>query len=262
MGDSVTLSVVVPLYNEIAHLPALSDALHAWFDPDTTQFILVDDGSSDDTARVATAVVDGLPHAVLVRLGTNTGKGAAVRAGVAEAVGDVVMFMDADLACDLECLPALLGGVSVSPAAIGSRTTDGSSTTGSSRLRVTMGRVYSLVGRLVAGTGVRDAQCGFKAFRLDVAQLVFALSSVDRFAFDTEVLRLLRILGFEVVEVPVAWTARSGSSVRPVRDSTRTLLDTLAMRLRTPAANVRARAKALGWTPAPPGDRAVLAVED
>ncbi|HZQ85650.1 MAG TPA: glycosyltransferase, partial [Acidimicrobiales bacterium] len=105
------VSIVVPAWNEELRLPATLDALTRAVDPDDTEVIVVDDGSADATANVASVLLAPLPHAMVVRLPANRGKGAAVRAGVARARGRNIVFMDADLSTDLRDLPSLVGAL-------------------------------------------------------------------------------------------------------------------------------------------------------
>jgi hypothetical protein len=247
----IALSIVVPCFNEASALHRLVDAVTTRFDPDSTELILVDDGSTDGTADVASTLLVGLSHGRLIVLPANRGKGAALRAGVAETRGQKVLFMDADLSTSLDTVDdvlALLDDVDVD-VVVGSRGAPGATTTGSPALRVAMGRTFSTLSRLVAGTGILDSQCGFKAFRREAAHLGFALSRIDRFAFDPEVLRILRLTGHRIVEHPVVWTAGERSSVRPLRDSVQTLVDLLALRMRTSPNRVRRAATGLGWSP-------------
>lgn len=251
------LSVVVPLFNESHSLPALCEALMTRFESSSTEFILVDDGSRDDTYPLACSGTASLPRATTLRLDRNQGKGAAVRAGVAHSSGRVVVFMDADLASDLDGLDPLIAAIGPYDIAVGSRAVTGSHVSGSTPLRTAMGRTYSLVGRAIAGTGVRDSQCGFKAFDGDVARMLFSVSRIERFAFDAEVLRIARILGLRVAEIPVVWRAGEHSSVHPVTDSLNMLIDTVSMRLRTHPSHVRSRAAESGWVSARSDDQVI-----
>src|SRR5205807_9013629 len=169
----------------------------------------------------------GVPRAKLLRLALTSGKGAAVRAGVAHARGRSIVFMDADLATDLRDLPALLDALDTADLAIGSRVIPGATVEGSTSARERMGRQFNRVARLVTGIDVRDTQCGFKAFRAPVAQLLFHLGVVDGFAFDVEILALARRMGYRVAEVPVHWRAIPGSRVDVMRDPARMVRDVL-----------------------------------
>lgn len=267
-GGLPQYSVVVPLFNEADNLPRLIGAFTDSFATAETELVLVDDGSTDGTPELLADLTGALPRSRILRFAANRGKGAAVRAGMLAATGQVRMFMDADLATDLAAVTPLLDGLGSADAAIGSRSVAGSRVAGAVPMRVVMGWSYSLIGRTVGGSGVRDSQCGFKAFRGEVADVVFRLSRVDGFAFDVEVLRLLRVLGCQVVEVPVTWSAGTSSSVRPVRDSARTLVDTVRIRRHLNRKVVLTRARALGWNPSaepldgfPPGRPEPLGAE-
>jgi dolichyl-phosphate beta-glucosyltransferase len=136
---------------------------------------------------------------------------------------------------------------------VGSRAVPGARVHNTTALRTVMGRTFNGLVRIIARLDVHDSQCGFKAFSGDVARLLFALSEVDGFAFDPEVLVMARILGYRVTEVPVDWTAVDGSSVRPVRDSLITGLALVRIVARRRPAAVREQARALGWSPAAAG---------
>jgi glycosyltransferase involved in cell wall biosynthesis len=245
----LSLSIIIPAYNEAGRLPATLAALRQRIGGSPTEVIVVDDGSADATAEVAEAGSSpALPVRVL-RLPRNRGKGAAVRAGVAASTGDTVLCMDADLATDLSSLEDFLGRLEDADIVVGSRAVPGARVHNTTMLRTIMGRTFNRMVRVVARLDVHDSQCGFKAFRGDVARLLFALSEVDGFAFDPEVLLIARILGFRVVEVPVDWTAVDGSSVRPLRDSLVTGCALVWIVARRRPRRVRAAARAHGWTP-------------
>lgn len=247
------LSIVIPAYNEAARLPATLRALTERFAGTGTEVVVVDDGSADDTADVARAAsTEALPLTVL-RLPVNRGKGAAVRTGVTATTGEVVLYMDADLATDLGSLDAFLEHLAAADVVVGSRAVPGATVHNTTALRTVMGRTFNRMVRLIARLDVHDSQCGFKAFRGDVGRLLFALSEVDGFAFDPEVLVIARILGYRIVEVPVDWTAVDGSSVRPLKDSLVTGAALLATVVRRRASRVRDDARALGWRPAGAG---------
>ena len=213
------ISVVVPAWNEATRLPATLAALTDVLDHRTSEVIVVDDGSTDGTANVASVLLSPLPHALVMRMPNNRGKGAAVRAGVARARGRSIVFMDADLATALDDLPALIAALDDAHVAIGSRAAHGAEVTGASPTRIGMGRAFNHMVRAVTPLSLADTQCGFKAFRASTAKLLFHLARLDGYAFDVEVLTLAHRIGYPVAEVAVRWTAVEGSHVRPVADS-------------------------------------------
>lgn len=244
------LSIVIPAFNEAHRLPATLQILSDRFPGVMPQIIVVDDGSSDDTAAVARkAKIDGLP-VELVILDRNRGKGAAVRAGIAVTDGDQILVMDADLATSLDVVDVMLGHLESADIVIGSRAIPGSSVTGSSITRSIMGRSFNRMVRLILQLQVHDSQCGFKMFRGDLARRLFSMSRVDGFAFDPEVLRIAAIMGCSVVEIPVDWTAVEGSSIRPVRDSLKSAGALVVTFFRLRPNSVRTRARERGWNPA------------
>ncbi len=217
------LTLVVPMFNEEARIERSLLALEE-AGLDGIRLVLVDDGSSDRTAAVAEACISrlGLPDASVLRLAVNSGKGAAVRAGVLASTSPYVGFVDADLSLDpLEIRRALNRlHLTRGDIVVGERLVDPAV---QPRLRRVASVVFRRITEMLAPTGVRDPQCALKFFRSDVATAVFSSLETDGFAFDVEVLLRARQAGYAVDEMAIRWTHQPGSKVDPVRDSFRML---------------------------------------
>ncbi|MBI2706174.1 MAG: glycosyltransferase [Actinobacteria bacterium] len=252
MGEAT--SIVIPAYNEAGRfnrsLPRLREALS---DLSDLEVIVVDDGSTDDTAHVAMAQLWGWDNAKVVRLPWNQGKGAAVKAGVAVAGGEYLVFMDADLSADLADLPELVAALDRADIALGSRSVAGSRAVYDSTLRRVQSKLFNGVACAMTSVVASDTQCGFKAFRADAAKVLFHLCQTGRFAFDVELLALAQLLGYRIVEVPVGWVEESGSSVRPLRDPILMFRDLMGIRRRFQRLERRVRDNGIGVDGPPAG---------
>ena len=234
------------MYNEARTLATTVEILRRQFLGLNVEVFFVDDGSTDDSSGLAEHLSHGDDRFEVIRLPKNLGKGAALRAGVARTSADAVLFMDADLSTSLDHLDDFLERLAVTDIVIGSRSVPGSVVDRSNALRTLMGRTFNQLMRLATGLKIHDSQCGFKAFRGDVARLLFTLSENNRFAFDPEILRIAVALGYSIQEVPVKWVASDNSAVRPVRDSLRTAFDLVPIRSRTRRTRIRGLASRSG----------------
>ncbi len=235
MTPSPELSVVIPAYNEAERIGASLRRMRDHLEQHHPQHevLVVDDGSSDDTAGLVDRLAVDWPRLRLLRLETNRGKGRATRTGVLAAAGDWVLCSDADLSTPIEELEGLLAAGRARPVVIGSRSLPGARIERPQPLyRRIMGRAFNRLARLAAGGAYADTQCGFKLFRRDAARAIFSRVTVDGFAFDVEVLYLARRLGYAVGEVPVVWNNDSDTKVDALRDPARMFADLIAMRLR------------------------------
>ena len=227
------ISLVIPAFNEEARLPATLSRIAGYLSSrsgETWEVLVVDDGSNDDTARVAADGGSGLPAPIrIISLPENRGKGAAIRAGVLESTGDRVLISDADLSTPIEEWEKLRNaGV---PVAIGSRALDESLLLARQPWhRQTMGKTFNRLVRLLSIRGIRDTQCGFKLFDGSLAREIFRRARIDGFAYDVEILSLARSAGAEIAEVPVVWSNSPESKVSIVKDSLRMLRDLLRIR--------------------------------
>lgn len=215
------ISVVVPLYNEAAKLR--ERAAHVWeymrglgrpF-----EIVLVDDGSRDDTRRVAEAVAAERPHVRAVSYLPNRGKGHAVRTGMLAARMELALFVDADLAIPIEHLPQFLPWVDRGyDVVIGSKKLPTTETViPQPPLRKLLGRGYSFLSSVLFVPYVRDFTCGFKLFTRRAVDAIFPRQTMWRWAFDTEILHLAHRAGMRIKELPVRWHHDPASKVRVFR---------------------------------------------
>lgn len=231
----ISLSIVIPAYNEEKRLPETLKCLLAYLrrrEWSFTEILVVDDGSLDATAAVVEEAARREPAIRLLRNPGNRGKGYSVRHGMLEARGDWILFSDADLSAPIEELDKLLevAGRGV-PVVIGSRALDRSLIQiHQSFFRETAGRIFNLLMRALTGLPFKDTQCGFKLFEARAAKEVFRRQRLERFGFDAEILFIARLLGYRAEEVPVRWSHSEGTKVSLFRDSLNMFLDLLRVR--------------------------------
>ncbi len=237
------LSVVIPAYNEERRLPQtlarVCDYLAGQNYP--SEVVVVDDGSRDQTAQVVEGFARNHGIVRLVR-NDHRGKGYTVRTGMLSARGHIALFSDADLSTPIEDVEKLMPwferGYDI---VIGSREGTGAKRIREPFYRHIMGRVFNLVVQLLAVRGIQDTQCGFKAFRDDVAQDIFSrmqlygataqrVSNGMVTAFDVEALFIGRKSGYRIKEVPVQWRYGTETKVNPLKDSWRNFRDVLMVR--------------------------------
>jgi len=230
------LTVVIPAYNEEERLEPTLREVFAFLSAQsfTWELIVVDDGSTDKTAELATQIFEEIPgNTKLLRNPGNRGKGYSVRSGMLEAQGEWVLMSDADLSTPIEEVLKLLKSSAEFPVVIGSRGMRESLLEERQPLyRETMGRIFNLMVQAIALPGIRDSQCGFKLFRGDAAKKVFSRMTIEGFGFDVECLFVARRLGYEIGEVPIRWINHPASKVHAVRDSARMAGDLFKVRVR------------------------------
>jgi glycosyltransferase involved in cell wall biosynthesis len=231
----LTLSIVIPAYNEERRLPSTLDTVLTWLNGSAStdaEVLVVDDGSGDGTAALVEARSAVDPRVRLLRNPGNRGKGYAVRHGMLEARGAWIVFSDADLSAPIEELPKLLGAAQGKNAAvaIGSRALDRTLIgVHQSRWREMSGIVFNLLMRLLTGLPFADTQCGFKLYRRDAARQVFERQRLEGFGFDVEDLFIAHRLGLAAIEVPVKWNNVEGTKVG-LTQGLRSFLDLLVIR--------------------------------
>ncbi|MEP6887888.1 MAG: dolichyl-phosphate beta-glucosyltransferase [Nitrospirales bacterium] len=233
--ESITLSVVLPAYNEqdrlLPYLTSITRYLSQRGDP--YEIVVVDDGSRDETAQRVTRFASDAPTVRLIRLPANRGKGAAVRAGMLAARGTLRLMADADGATPIQELErldhALAEGADL---AIGSRflgSRDRRYRVQARWHRTVLGNLFNHVAQHLGLNGITDTQCGFKLFRKRVAEDLCSVARIDGYGLDLELLYVARRRGYRIAEVAINWTDQPGSKVRVFRDGIRMFRELLAV---------------------------------
>jgi glycosyltransferase involved in cell wall biosynthesis len=235
LSPFVDLSIIVPAYNEEHRIPPTLDRLHRYLSaqPLRYEIVVVDDGSRDNTCGVVTLAMARIPRLRLVRQSPNRGKGAAVRLGMLEARGQLRVMSDADGSMPPEQLPKLLAPIIRCEAqiSIGSRYVAGAKTDQKQPFyRVLWSRLANRVIQRSLVPGVRDTQCGFKAFTAEAARDLFAYGRIDGWAFDLEILALAKRRGYAIAEVGVEWSDDGRSRVNPLKDMWKVIREALTIR--------------------------------
>ena len=234
-SPTLDLSIVIPAYNEEGRLPKTLDCIVAYLQtrPDRAEIIVVDDGSSDGTAKVAIAYQQKYSALRLLSNNENRGKGFSVCHGMLEARGEISLFTDADLSTPIEEADKLFASLREQgfDAAIGSRAVDRSFIeVHQSVIREQAGIFFNYMVRWIMGIEFSDTQCGFKAFRRERTRIIFEQQRIERFGFDPEILFLAKRNGLRVAEIPVRWSHNSATKVNVVADGIRMLLELLLIR--------------------------------
>jgi dolichyl-phosphate beta-glucosyltransferase len=206
------LSIVIPAYNEAARVGASLKTVIAYLNQnrESAEVIVVDDGSSDATARIAEeSLADaGAVSTRVIRYETNRGKGYAARTGLLAATGDIALFSDADLSTPITETPKLINPIRSGECDLtfGSRALDRSLIgVHQSWRREQGGRVFNLIVRVATRLPFWDTQCGFKAFGMSVCRPLIAAGQIDRFGFDVELIYLAHLAQLRLREIPVRW---------------------------------------------------------
>ncbi len=232
----MSLTLVLPAFNEAERIGPALDELFGYLRrrdahgrdgapgaatlPERIEILVVDDGSTDSTVRIvearpeAAGSIEGL-HLHILRV-PHEGKGAAVRAGMLAATGDVIVFADADLATPPDQIPLLVQALTDHDIALGSRIQpDGSDMRATQAgYRRLIGKVFHLLASVWVVGPVQDTQCGFKGFRREAAQDLFERQRVTSIVFDVEIIYLARSRGYRMTLVPIRWFDKRGSRMR------------------------------------------------
>lgn len=210
------VDIVIPVHNEAAILASSIRRLHAYLTatfPFTWRITIADNASTDETLDIAGELSATMSGVAVVHLDAK-GRGRALRAAWLASDGLIVAYMDVDLSTDLRALLPLVAPLvsGHSDLAIGSRLSR-DSTVARGPKREFISRTYNLILRGVFGVRFRDAQCGFKAVRGDVAKALVPEVVDNAWFFDTELLLLAERSGLRVHEVPVDWVDDPDSRV-------------------------------------------------
>lgn len=237
------LSVVIPCYNEEQNIRLGSlDKLAHYMEKQkySWEVLIVDDGSNDKSRELIKKLIKQNDNFRLIE-NTHQGKAGTVIKGMLEAVGEIVLFSDLDQSAPIEEVEKLLPWLEKEfDIVIGSRK---DRREGAPLSRKIMGPGFMLARSIILGMkDIDDTQCGFKAFRTDVARDVFSALKLYKpkgettgarvtAGFDVEVLYLAQQRGYRIKEVPVEWHYVDTRRVSPISDSIDALIDIFRIKI-------------------------------
>ena len=225
------VSLIIPMYNESSiindTLKTVSDYMESAF---SDYEVLFSDDGSKDGCRAAVEAFHKEHNERISAVGyeQNQGKGAAIRHGVMNARGDIIIFTDCDLAYGLDVIKnavEIFGNTPDADIVIGSRNLTDDGYEGYTFIRKLASKTYIKCLAIAAGFKLSDSQCGFKCFRREAAHSIFSTCEVNGFAFDFEALIKANNMGLKIAEMPVKIVNHRESKVNVLRDSIRMLRD-------------------------------------
>lgn len=229
MSAKYDLSIVIPAYKEEKRISIILDAIRKFQHLNTDlkiETIIVVDGSPDKTAEVVNSYKGVIDNLNIIDRKKNLGKGATVKEGVMAAQGNYILFTDADNSTPIEQVTKLLQFMKKYEVVIGSRyTRDGKLATPQPLTRRIGSRVLNIIIQMLAISGIRDTQCGFKLFQAEAAREIFTRTTLNNFSFDVELLAIAKKLGFKIKEVGITWYDNPHSTVSPIKDGFQMIKD-------------------------------------
>jgi glycosyltransferase involved in cell wall biosynthesis len=221
-SPSMMASVVLPAYNEAEYLQPAVEQISQTLNQTgyTYEIIIAEDGSTDGTDKKAAAIAEAYPFVRHIHRAQRLGRGTALNNAFKQSRGEVLAYMDLDLATDLKYLKPLLDAVAVEgyDFATGSRLMKQSKAERSLR-RSLSSKTYNFLVRQMLGSELRDHQCGFKAFKREsLLKLVDEVEATHWF-WDTELMVRAHRSGCRIKEIPVEWRSGRGTKVNLAKDS-------------------------------------------
>ena len=218
------LSIIIPCYNEeniIAENFKKVLGFLSKYDFDY-EIIPVDDGSKDNTFSEMMKLSDTYECINPETYADNRGKGGAVKRGLEVAKGDYILFMDADLATELNAIDEFLREIQTNDMVIASRRHKKSKVPNpQGPLRKLMSNGCKYITKLIMGMPYTDTQCGFKGMKKDLAKLIASKQTLNGWAFDVEYLYIAHVNNYRIKEIPIIWSSDDTrqSKVSPLKSS-------------------------------------------
>lgn len=234
--NSIYLSVVIPVYNEDKSIKNSIQETIKFFNAHSFNYeiIIVDDGSKDDTVKIAKETAEGLNSNVIIfKNDVNYGKGYSLKKGIMSAKGEIILFFDADLSTPLkafdEMLPYFNQGYDIVMAS--RHLPESKILVRESKIREFLGNIFTKIVFSFFLKGITDTNCGFKAYRREAGQKLYSLLTINRWGFDVEIIYIAQKHNYKIKEVPVDWSHDTHSKVKIISAILNTLKELVQIKI-------------------------------
>jgi glycosyltransferase involved in cell wall biosynthesis len=221
-SPTVKVTVVFPAYNEA---DVLEDSIKKVIQnldsfTDSYEIIIAEDGSTDGTNKLAAMLAKKNSHIKHIHGQKRLGRGTALKNSFKKSIGETLIYMDLDLATDLNHLKKLISAINTEgfDLATGSRLLS-ESKVNRSWTRNLASSSYNLIVRKLLGSKIKDHQCGFKSFKREPLLLLLDEVEATHWFWDTEILVRANLRGYKIKEIPVLWRSGKETKVRFFKDS-------------------------------------------
>jgi len=231
MGKSI--SIIIPAYNEESRIEKTLAEIENYCKKNLKSYeiIVVDDASTDNTYKIASRHKN--KNLRVIKNQINSGKGYSVKRGILESKSNLILFSDADLSTPINELDRFLyyigNGFDI---VIASRNLkESKKVIKQPWYRDVMGKIFPMLVDIFIIKDFKDTQCGFKLFKADVAKKIAKVQTLERFAFDVEMLFIAKKMKCRIKEAPVTWVGRKESKLYPLKDPIRMLGDIIKIKV-------------------------------
>ena len=238
-ADTLSISVVIPLFNEANRLDNTFNELTFFLNSQENkkiEIIFIDDGSIDNSLRklkLFKKSINSSNHKIIINSYiTNKGKGYACKTGVLIANNDLILICDADMATKPNQLIEWIDKKFIDNEDVcylGSRNHK-ASIIKSKINRKLIGRCLNILLYIFFKNRISDTQCGFKLFNKKYAKKIFGKLETNRFAYDIEIIQLLKINSIKIKELPIKWEHKEGSKISIFKDSLKMIIDIIKIK--------------------------------
>lgn len=228
--SNIKLSIIIPCYNEgkklIKNIEKINNYILENLSDLNYEIIVVNDGSTDNTKDIIEENIMNLKNTNFFSYEKNKGKGGAVKEGIKKALGNWILFMDADLSTDLSAIKTVLDNIDSQKIIIGSRRhKDSILIKEQGLIRKFIGICCIILTNIITRLWLLDTQCGFKALETNLAKQIIQKQTIEKWAFDVEWLYIAKVNGFRAKEIPVKWDNDEDSKVSVMSSSVKFFID-------------------------------------
>jgi glycosyltransferase involved in cell wall biosynthesis len=235
VGWIMKIDVVVPVYNEQVILDKTIIRLHSFlkkYCSDEWQITIANNASNDNTLKIAKELEGRYSRLRIIHL-DQKGRGRALKKAWNTSNADIMCYMDADLATDLEAFPRLVNSIKNGAVVATGNRFHKNSVVGRGIKRTTLSKGYNILAKFIVGTRIPDLQCGFKAISRRAKQELLPKIQDNVWFFDSELLIIAEKMGHPVAQVPVKWKdSERSSKVRIVNTAKNYINNLFALRKR------------------------------